>query len=118
MRRLRHRHRIFVRSQNTICDFDRLLYRSPYCFYASSIAFGGSSASVGRVATDKRRTPGRFYFDMHPSVLPLRGNLLDVKRALVRVFNVFIVVRLFRRLYRRRSSTFIPLYARCSTFSL
>uniref|UniRef100_A0A2S2PHP2 Uncharacterized protein n=1 Tax=Schizaphis graminum TaxID=13262 RepID=A0A2S2PHP2_SCHGA len=37
LRRLRHRHRIFVRSQNTICDFDRLLYRSPYYFYASSI---------------------------------------------------------------------------------
>jgi hypothetical protein len=81
LRRLRHRHRIFVRSRNTICDFNRLLYRrSPYYFYASSIASGGSSASAGRVATGKRHTPDRFYFDMRPSALPLRGNLLDVKR--------------------------------------
>jgi len=34
--RLPHRHRsILVRSQNTVCDSDWLLYRSPYYFYVS-----------------------------------------------------------------------------------
>jgi hypothetical protein len=70
----------FLRSQNTSCDLDRLLYRSPYYFYASPITFGRSSASV-RVVTRKRRTPpGRFYIDVRASVPPLRGNLLGVKR--------------------------------------
>jgi hypothetical protein len=100
--RPRHRHCILVRSQNTICDLNRPLHRSlPYYFYAFPIAFG-------RLPTRKRRTPGSFYFHARPSVPPLRGDLLDVKRFST-FFDVFIIVfRLIRRLFHRRPPTFLP----------
>jgi len=61
------------RSQNTVCDLDRLLYRSPHCFYASP-----------RLRSIVRRPPRRCC-DARPSVPPLHGRIYSTLNALVRL---------------------------------
>jgi hypothetical protein len=99
---------IFIFLLNTICDFDLLLYRSPYICV---------SDCVRPFVSGIRRIPARFYILLWRAseCVTTSRHLLGVKRFC----NFIIIVRLLRRMFHRRTTTSVPfvvtyVYAQCS----